>query len=57
VGGEYAGGLAPLESMRLLANNVRGGFMAGIGHHIPEEALEELTGLLLDHFQSSSGRP
>jgi pimeloyl-ACP methyl ester carboxylesterase len=57
VGGEYAGGLAPLESMRQLADRVHGVFIEGIGHQIPEEAPEELTDILLKHFQLSPGQP
>jgi pimeloyl-ACP methyl ester carboxylesterase len=50
LGGEYAGGLAPLQSMRQLAQDVHGGFMEGVGHHLAEEAPDELAGLLLEHF-------
>jgi len=54
VGGEYAGGSAPAECMRLLAGNVSGVEIAGIGHHIAEEAPRELARLLLEHFKRSS---
>jgi len=56
VGGEYAGGQAPAECMRKLANQVQGTVISGIGHHIPEEAPDELSDLLMEHFRGNLPR-
>ena len=48
IGGEYATGTGPEEVMRLLATNVTGLVIPGVGHFLAEEAPEALTKALLD---------
>jgi pimeloyl-ACP methyl ester carboxylesterase len=45
-------GTEPLESMRAIATNVRGGAVPECGHFIPEEQPETLAARLLEHFAS-----
>ena len=42
-----------LESMRRVADDVRGGVIEGAGHFIPEEKPAELAAALLDFFADS----
>ena len=44
----------PLESLRAVASNVRGGAIAECGHFIPEEQPEILAERLLGHFANHS---
>ncbi|MET7355799.1 alpha/beta fold hydrolase [Streptomyces mirabilis] len=48
IGGEYATGTGPEEVMRLLATDVTGLVIPGVGHFLAEEAPEALTKALLD---------
>jgi pimeloyl-ACP methyl ester carboxylesterase len=49
-------GEEPLESLRAVASNVRGGAIADCGHFIPEEQPEILAERLLGHFANLFGR-
>jgi pimeloyl-ACP methyl ester carboxylesterase len=46
-------GEEPLESLRAIASNVRGGAIAECGHFIPEEQPEILAERLLGHFAAN----
>lgn len=50
LGGERGFRGMPLASMKLLAENVRGGVIERCGHWIPEEQPEYLTSQLLNFF-------
>jgi pimeloyl-ACP methyl ester carboxylesterase len=54
LGGECSFGTAALDSMRLLATDVRGGVVPDTGHWIPEEQPEFLVGQLFKFFGNST---
>ena len=44
-------GSEPEESLKVIADDVRGAVIADCGHFVPEEQPGELAALLLEHFQ------
>lgn len=58
IGGEYATGTGPEQVMHLLATDVTGLVIPGIGHFLAEEAPEALTKASLDfpRWPASPGR-
>ncbi len=58
LGGEHSWGGVILETMQVLADDVRGGVVAGAAHWIPEENTSELVGLLTEFFdETQEGDP
>ncbi len=51
LGGEFGEGNAVLDSVKQVAEDVRGGIVEGAGHFIPEERPDELVKLMLDFFE------
>ena len=54
LGGQYSFGTAALDSMRLLATDVRGGIVPLSGHWIPEERPDFLADQLLKFFRNTT---
>lgn len=52
LGGEFGLGEIPLQDMKVVAENVRGGVVKDCGHYIAEEQPEELLQHLFDFFDS-----
>ncbi len=53
----YGRGLEPLESMKAVAENVRGGMVPGCGHWLAEEAPGRIGDELLRFFAEDEGAP
>lgn len=51
IGGELASGASVAEVMRLVATDVRGLVIPGVGHFLPDEAPAEMTAALLDFLR------
>jgi pimeloyl-ACP methyl ester carboxylesterase len=54
IGGQYSTGTMPEEALRMVATNVTGLVIPGVGHFLPEEAPKELTAAVLDFLQAGA---
>ena len=52
-GAEYGVGQGLIDTLRPIANDVRGGVMAGCGHYMPEEYPEAVSNELLRFFKTT----